>query len=161
MSKTLTLGPRQPLPNGSFAWHDKVVIGNAINSIGKGKSLMDLSLWISVAGKIEQASDEAGFGKSKKTGKKIKQQLEDGQIQEIDQEIQNMPEFSVEIRNKEAELLWKELKELKFEDYVPQFQCRRCGSPIPNMPNIGTLVLMLGDIAECLGEKMPETEGDD
>jgi hypothetical protein len=160
MSKTLVLKPRLSLPNGGYAWHDKVILGNAINNIGKNKSLMDLSLWIGVAGKIEAAAEEAGFGKLKKTDKKIKVRGEGGKIEEIEQELESLPEFKVEIRNKEAELLWKELKELKFEDYYPQMVCRKCGAGQASIPNVGLIYQMFVDIAACLEEKMPESEED-
>lgn len=152
MSKTLVLKPRLKAPDGEYTWHDKYVLGNAINAIAKGKDLMKMSPWISAAGKIEMAAEEAELGKQIDGEKQ-----DDGGIVMR----QYMPEIRVELRNQEATLLWKELSKLTWDNYGSPLVCRKCGNSIPNVPNAGTLYQMLADIANCLGEKMPEGEEDE
>jgi len=151
MSKTLILKPRLPDARGNYAWHDKYVLGNALNAIAKGKDLMKMAMWIGAAGKIEASAEEFELGKTIKDDPR-----EDGEILVR----QNMPELQVEIKNQEAHLLWKELSKLPWDSFGSPLVCRRCGDPVSNVPNVGTLYQMLADIAECLGEKMPEGEED-
>jgi len=145
MSKTLILKARFLDAQGRPQWHDKFVLGNAISNICKGKDIMKLAPWISVAGKIELAAEAIKLGSM--VG-------EEGDIH------QNLPELQVEMRNQEASLLWEELKKLTFESFGTPLVCRKCGGTVENVPNPGTLVLMLADIAEAFGEKMPEGEED-
>jgi hypothetical protein len=143
MSKILVLKPRLKDPDGIYTWHDKYILGNALANIAKGKDLMKLSTWISVAGKIEAVAVEKELG--------IK----------LDGDTQNLIDIQVKIKNQEASLLWKELISLPFDSFGSPLVCKKCGGGVSNVPDVGTLYQMLHDIADCLGEKMPEGEDDD
>lgn len=152
MSKTLILKPRLMMPGGQYAWHDKFVIGNALQHIAKGLSLMKLAPWISLAGKIEEMSEDAGLGRMSSRTTNVEGE---------DETYQDLFPISVEIKNSEARLFWEKLKDLPFDSFGSPLVCKKCGGAVTNVPNVGTLVQMLADIADCLGEKMPEAEEDD
>lgn len=147
--KTLILKSRLPDQYGNPTWHDKTILGYAINHIAKGKDLMALSSWISVAGAIQEASDTADFGKLIEGGVNV-----DGNPIMVP----NLPELQVEIKNSEARLLWKELSKLSWENFGGNIVCPNCGFGASKVPNAGALYMMLSDIAEALGETMPEGE---
>jgi hypothetical protein len=131
--KTLTLKPRMTMGNGEYAWHDYHVLANALTAIARGKSYMQMAMWISAAGKIQSAVEEQ-VGKSDRL---------------------NIP-IVVEIRNIEASHLWRELMKLPAEQFGFDMMTHS-----PQVPPLGTLKLMLQDFAEQLGEKLPESEDEE
>lgn len=143
MTKILILKPRLLDADGVAQWHDRYVLGNALQHITKNLSLDKLGRWISVAGKIAEEAEKANLGRKDKSGN------------------QYLPEITVPIKNSEAEIFWKELIKLPFENFGANIVCRKCGSGIPNPPDVGTLYQMLSDIARAIGEKMPESDDDD
>jgi hypothetical protein len=132
-------------------WHDRYVLGNAIQNLARGASLEKLGKWISIATKIADVADKAGLGKLEEEG--------EGEGA-ITNRLINMT-LSVRITNSEAEVFWKKLKELPFEQFGSSLQCKRCGGAINAAPDVSTLMQMLSDIAKAFGEKMPEAEDDD
>ena len=63
-------------------------------------------------------------------------------------------EVTVDLRNTEARLLWREIEKLKPE------QSGRNAAGRPTVPALGVLYLMLRDVAEQLEEKLPEPDDD-
>lgn len=131
MSKQLILKDRFPGADGKSRWHDGFVLQTAIDAIAKGKSFSKIALWLAIAGKIQYEFEKAPAN-------------------EVPGPI------TVELRNVEARKLWEEICKLKPEEFGRD---ARTGQPAS--PNPGHLYIMLADIAEQLGERMPPTEADD
>lgn len=140
MSKTIKLSPRLPDEFGVATWHDYYVLSNALASIARGKSFAQAALWMQIAAKITLAAAVVEFGRGKELA------VADRVII-----VKHMPEFETTLKNSEARLLWAELTKLK----PTQF------SATDAPPPLGTLWLMLGELAEQLGEKLPDSSDDD
>lgn len=131
MSKTLELRPRQPVRGEGgkveHRWHDYFVLSNAINSIAKGKDFVKAAPFMGVAAKLTLAAEEVGLDEGK------------------------LPEIRIEVSNQEVRLLWRELENLKPEQFG--------NGQTP--PPVGPLYLMLQDFANQLGYELPNSEDDD
>jgi hypothetical protein len=149
MSKALTLKVRQADGLGGFGWHDYNLLVNAIGAIVKGKDVLKGAMWIILARKIQMAAEAANLFKSEvltdEAGELV---LDKGQKLYRPK----MVSISVTIKNQEASLLWRELSKMKLEQFSAGGQA---------VPHIGLLSEMLFDLAEQLGEKMPEEDEDE
>jgi len=130
MSKQLVLKPRA-IKDQKPTWHDVFVVNNALEEMAKGKTLSKMSVFLSVAGKIELCKEE------------------------IDLQSDLNQDVVVHLRNSESRIFWREIDKLKPEQYG------RNKEGAPAAPPLGLLYLMLSDIADQLGEKMPEPDDDD
>ena len=122
MPRTLTLRRRM-----QGRWLDDVVLGNAIESLAKGKTMTKAALWLSISAKIQLAKEAQPDGEA-------------------------YP-FDVELSNKEARVLWKNLVKQPLESFG------RSQDGKDAMPPILQLSQMLNEFAEQLGEKMPVEDG--
>jgi hypothetical protein len=153
-------------------WHDRVVLENAINHIvGKLRNITKAALWLEIARKIELA----GFDSMEEV-ERLSKELLDLSRDEMGQErdavsIQSNPdfdilqerirtasEFTVTLTNKEARILWRELKKLPPTAFG---RTNEDGKVIEVMPRSAGLGIMFQDIADQLGFKMPEPPDDD
>jgi hypothetical protein len=150
MSKKLTLKPRLKDGNGDYTWHDKYILTNAMSVIAKNKTIVQLAPFISVAGKIEIESEKINLGEIRK-----RKGEEEEEVKYL-----HLPELSITLNNQEASLFWRELEKLPFESYGSPIQCRKCGSNVINVPNVGALYQMLTDIAKDFGEKITQPDED-
>lgn len=118
-------------------WHDSAILGNILTVIAQNKPIGKAAMWMGIAGRVEVAREQntetvTEQGKPERTV---------------------IDTFSVEIRNVEARLLWREIEKLKPIEFG-----RNPMSGAPATPPLGILYTMLVDWAKCLGEKMPEPD---
>ena len=133
MTKTLVLKARGQERGGPVQWHDCFVLQNAIGSIAENKSFSKAAMWLTVAGKIELAREEAGLVPPNNISADV----------------------TIELRNIEAKVLWREMKKLG----VNKFGRNQAGQPLA--PPLGLLGLFLADVATQLGYTMPKPEDDE
>jgi hypothetical protein len=148
MSKTLILKPRQPDGLGGYGWHDKNILDNVLSATAKGKDMIKASIWIILGRKIQLACNAVNLFKKEPL-------MEDGEQVKIQGQRLYQPkmaEVSVVIRNQEASLLWREISRLNLEQFSGN------GQVVPNVP---LLAEWLFDLAEQLGEKIPEEDEDE
>ena len=120
MTKTLTLRPREL--QGRRVWHDAVLVNHALEIIVKGKSVTKVAVWIGTARKVE--------------------------LEKPDEDP--LPAYDVELRNKEAKMLWRELLKLS-----PEAFGRHPVTGQPHVVNLFLLDAMLRDFAAQLEEGLP------
>ena len=132
MSKMLVLSSRV---DGN--WHDSAILGNVLTVIAQNKPIGKAAMWMGIAGRVEVAREE-----------NTETVIEKGKP---DRTVIDM--FSVELKNVEAKLLWREIQKLK-----PVQFGRNPMSGAPSAPPLGILYTMLVDWATCLEEKMPEPD---
>jgi hypothetical protein len=155
MTIQLTLKPRK-LIDGKPQWHDRIQFDGAISTIlAKTKKPGENFIWLSIAGKIEEKAQEIEFNKVIDDLKEI-----NGENVVVGKKL-NLPEFSIELSNMQAKLIWREFEKLIGEPmgfYTGLIQCPRCGNAIgtDKVLDVGLLSIMLQDIANQLGEKWIE-----
>ena len=130
MTYQLILKPRG-LEAGTSSWHDIYVLGPALESMARGKPLAKMSVQLTISRKILIAKKEAG--------------LSPGNIENT---------VTIELKNSEAEIFWKEIGKLAPEQYG-----RTINGQL-SIPPLGYLDEMLHDIADQLDEKMPKPDDD-
>jgi hypothetical protein len=129
MPKTLVLKRRM-----EGRWLDDVVLANAIESLAKGKSMAKAALWLSISAKIQLAKEAA---------------------QDDVPQGERLEQFEVELSNKEARVLWKNLTKLSLDAFG------RTQDGKDALPPILELSRMLSSFSTQLGQKMPSDGGDD
>lgn len=124
--KTLVLRGRRIQENGRPTWHDLFPLQNALETIAKGKSFAKAGIWMQLAGELELTREDIeGFN-------------------------ENLPDFEIDVSNRLAKLLWKELVDLPSESFG------RDGEAQPSIPPLGLLYHMFADIAECLDKDVSD-----
>jgi hypothetical protein len=128
MPKTLTLKSRR-----RGAWHDAGALSNALEFLAKGKAYAKAAMWFTIAGKVQLAA-EAVDARRNGAGEEA------------------IGDVSIELSNQEAKVLGKHLFDVPGEQFG-----RSSATGQPAMPPIGTLDLMLKDLAGALGVALPTT----
>lgn len=149
MSVTIILKGRKKNTEGRPAWHDRPVFDAAIRSIikAKGEAYGKQAIWFNLAERIENAAEKLQYG-------------EKGEALANDPTrfYLLLPDIPVNLSPAQARHLWKELLELKGENFFDAVQCQRCGAGIQPSIDAALLNIMLRDFAGQLGEKFPQED---
>lgn len=155
-------------------WHDRVVLENAINHIvGKLRNMLKATAWLEIARKMEVA----GFDSMEEVERLSKELLElsrpmagdgdgpatmssedQGKFDKLQEQIRKASEFTVTFTNKEARILWRELKKIPPTAFG---RTTEDGKVIEVMPRTAGLGIMFQDIADQFGFEMPTVPDDD
>lgn len=153
MSKTLVLKARFPTGNHA-AWHDYFPVMEALRKIVGDKTPNKKPMWWIVSAKLTEAGEKAKLSALvDESGKVWERQPKRGEVPDDWEFYKNFNDFSIDLTNTQARLLWQELLVLTPKDF----------GVMPDGKSIspGAIWIMLSDFAKQLGEKLPEEDADD